>query len=110
MKLLVAGGDRVDAGKTTFSVGLIEHTGANGYKPRAGSNYWFDHETTERRSVGADSSARTQSDSPQQIRPSGDPNRAMRYIAAGNRVPVVDLASSERPIASSFSIVSGRRS
>jgi len=44
MKLLVAGGDRVDAGKTTFSVGLIAHTDAQGFKPRAGNNYWFDHD------------------------------------------------------------------
>jgi predicted P-loop ATPase/GTPase len=44
MKLLVAGGDRVDAGKTTFSTGLVAHTGARGFKPRAGNNYWFDHD------------------------------------------------------------------
>ena len=47
MKLLVAGGDRVDAGKTTFSVGLLSHTGARGFKPRAGNNYWFDHDDYE---------------------------------------------------------------
>ena len=47
MKLLVAGGDRVDAGKTTFSVGLLAHTGARGFKPRAGNNYWFDHDDYE---------------------------------------------------------------
>jgi predicted P-loop ATPase/GTPase len=44
MKLLVAGGDRVDAGKTTFSVGLCHETGATGYKPRAGNDYWFDQD------------------------------------------------------------------
>ncbi|ACV13044.1 conserved hypothetical protein [Halorhabdus utahensis DSM 12940] len=44
MNLLVAGADRVDAGKTTFSTGLIEHTGAPGFKPRAGNDYWFDHD------------------------------------------------------------------
>ncbi|WP_254278707.1 ATPase [Haloarcula marina] len=44
MNLLVAGSDRVDAGKTTFSVGLLAHTGARGFKPRAGNNYWFDHD------------------------------------------------------------------
>ena len=44
MQLLVAGGDRVDAGKTTFSVGLCAETGATGYKPRAGNDYWFDHD------------------------------------------------------------------
>jgi len=63
--LLVAGGARVDAGKTTFSTGLlafladgIGDTGATataaaesefdtdavGVKPRAGNDYWFDHD------------------------------------------------------------------
>ncbi|WP_207587893.1 ATPase [Halomontanus rarus] len=44
MILLVVGADRVDAGKTTFSVGLLERTGGVGYKPRAGNDYWFDHD------------------------------------------------------------------
>ena len=44
MQLLVAGGDRVDAGKTTFSVGLCRDLGAPGFKPRAGNDYWFDHD------------------------------------------------------------------
>ena len=44
MILLVVGSDRVDAGKTTFSVGLLARTGAVGYKPRAGNDYWFDHD------------------------------------------------------------------
>jgi predicted P-loop ATPase/GTPase len=44
MNLLVAGSDRVDAGKTTFSVGLLERTDAVGYKPRAGNDYWHDHD------------------------------------------------------------------
>jgi predicted P-loop ATPase/GTPase len=48
MKLLVAGADRVDAGKTTFSVGLVHETGATGYKPRAGNDYWFDHDDYRR--------------------------------------------------------------
>jgi predicted P-loop ATPase/GTPase len=48
MKLLVAGADRVDAGKTTFSTGLIHETGATGYKPRAGNDYWFDHDDYRR--------------------------------------------------------------
>jgi predicted P-loop ATPase/GTPase len=48
MKLLVAGGDRVDAGKTTFTVGLQAETGAVGYKPRAGNDYWFDHDDYRR--------------------------------------------------------------
>jgi len=60
MNLLVAGADRVDAGKTTFSVGLLERTGARGFKPRAGNNYWFDHDdyevaTTDGRLYGKDS-------------------------------------------------------
>jgi len=33
MILLVVGADRVDAGKTTFSAGLLDRTGAAGYKP-----------------------------------------------------------------------------
>lgn len=44
MTLLVAGGDRVDAGKTTFSTGLVAYTGAIGFKPRAGNDYWFHHD------------------------------------------------------------------
>ena len=61
MKLLVAGGDRVDAGKTTFSTGLLAHTGARGFKPRAGNNYWFDHDdylraTEQGRLYGKDAS------------------------------------------------------
>ncbi|QLH84397.1 ATPase [Halosimplex pelagicum] len=44
MRLLVAGGARVDAGKTTFSTGLVARTGAVGFKPRAGNDYWFDHD------------------------------------------------------------------
>jgi predicted P-loop ATPase/GTPase len=48
MHLLVAGADRVDAGKTTFSTGLVHETGATGYKPRAGNDYWFDHDDVRR--------------------------------------------------------------
>lgn len=49
MKLLVAGGARVDAGKTTFSVGLLDSiAGAIGFKPRAGNDYWFDHDDVRR--------------------------------------------------------------
>ena len=59
MRLLVAGGARVDAGKTTFSTGLVARTGAVGYKPRAGNDYWFDHDdyleaTAEGRLYGKD--------------------------------------------------------
>jgi predicted P-loop ATPase/GTPase len=47
--LLVAGGARVDAGKTTFSTGLLAALAARfgdavGVKPRAGNDYWFDHD------------------------------------------------------------------
>ncbi|MFW6376466.1 MAG: hypothetical protein ACOC0F_00675 [archaeon] len=44
MKLLVAGADRVDAGKTTFSTGLLERIGGVGYTPRAGNDYCFDQD------------------------------------------------------------------
>jgi predicted P-loop ATPase/GTPase len=44
MNLLVAGSARVDAGKTTFSVGLLDHVDGVGFKPRAGNDYWFDHD------------------------------------------------------------------
>lgn len=44
MKLLVAGAAAVDAGKTTFSTGLCRETTATGYKPRAGNDYWYDHD------------------------------------------------------------------
>ena len=43
MNVLVAGDARVDAGKTTFSTGLVERLGATGFKPRAGNDYWYDH-------------------------------------------------------------------
>ena len=48
MTLLVAGADRVDAGKTTFTVGLLAHLHATGFKPRAGNDYWFDHDDYRR--------------------------------------------------------------
>ena len=48
MKLLVAGGDRVDAGKTTFSTGLVARLGTVGFKPRAGNDYWFDYDDYRR--------------------------------------------------------------
>lgn len=44
MTLLVVGNDRVDAGKTTFSTGLVAATGAVGFKPRAGNDHWFHHD------------------------------------------------------------------
>ncbi|PSP54340.1 ATPase [Halobacteriales archaeon QS_1_67_19] len=52
MRLLVAGGHRVDAGETTFTTGLLERLEAVGFKPRAGNDYWFDHD--DYRSVIAD--------------------------------------------------------
>ena len=48
MKLLVAGSAEVDAGKTTFTTGLIERTGVRGYKPRAGNGYWYDQDDYRR--------------------------------------------------------------
>ncbi|MDR5674529.1 putative P-loop ATPase/GTPase [Halalkaliarchaeum sp. AArc-CO] len=51
--VLVVGDARVDAGKTTFSVGLLDRLGKAtargepspvGFKPRAGNDYWFDHD------------------------------------------------------------------
>jgi hypothetical protein len=48
MNLLVAGADRVDAGKTTFSTGLLYRTDAVGFKPRAGNDYWFDQDDYRR--------------------------------------------------------------
>ncbi|USZ68553.1 ATPase [Halorussus salilacus] len=54
MRVLVVGGDRVDAGKTTFTTGLLDSLddrGAVGFKPRAGNDFWFDHDDY-RRAVG----------------------------------------------------------
>ena len=48
MRILVAGGDRVDAGKTTFTTGLLDRLDAVGFKPRAGNDYWFDHDDYRR--------------------------------------------------------------
>lgn len=48
MKLLVAGSAEVDAGKTTFTTGLIARTGVRGYKPRAGNGYWYDQDDYRR--------------------------------------------------------------
>ncbi|WP_277552743.1 ATPase [Halobaculum limi] len=55
MRLLVVGADRVDAGKTTFAVGLAARLRAERsgddlrvYKPRAGNDYWFDHDDVRR--------------------------------------------------------------
>ncbi|UPV73966.1 ATPase [Halorussus limi] len=48
MRILVAGGERVDAGKTTFTTGLLSRLGGVGFKPRAGNDYWFDHDDYRR--------------------------------------------------------------
>jgi predicted P-loop ATPase/GTPase len=48
MRFLVAGGERVDAGKTTFTTGLLSRLAAVGVKPRAGNDYWFDHDDYRR--------------------------------------------------------------
>ncbi|MFB6184781.1 MAG: ATPase [Haloarculaceae archaeon] len=73
MRLLVAGANRVDAGKTTFSVGLVARTNAVGYKPRAGNDYWFDHDDYRRaveegRLYGKDAK-RLAAASPGEVRP-----------------------------------------
>lgn len=44
MQLLVAGATPVDAGKTTFATGLCRVLDATGVKPRAGNDYWADHD------------------------------------------------------------------
>jgi len=48
VRLLVVGGDAVDAGKTTFAVGLAARLRGGerplrAFKPRAGNDRWFDH-------------------------------------------------------------------
>jgi len=48
MNLLVAGAVTVDAGKTTFSTGLVEYVGGTGFKPRAGNDYWYHHDDYRR--------------------------------------------------------------
>lgn len=44
MKALVAGSVPLRAGKTTFSLGLVERLGAVGYKPRSAFNWWHHHD------------------------------------------------------------------
>ena len=73
MKLLVAGGSEVDAGKTTFTTGLMERTGVRGYKPRAGNGYWYDQDDYRRsveegRLYGKDA-RRIAAASPGEVRP-----------------------------------------
>lgn len=90
MTLLVVGADRVDAGKTTFSVGLLARLGATGFKPRAGNDYWFDHgdyrtAVTEGRLYGKDArrlaSASAETVAPDAINPV---HRLWRPAPAGN--------------------------
>jgi len=45
---LVAGARDVDAGKTTFSVGLLAYLDGVGFKPRAGNDAWFHHDDYRR--------------------------------------------------------------
>lgn len=73
MKLLVAGADEVDAGKTTFTAGLVARTGIRGFKPRAGNDYWHDHDdyrhaVSDGRIYGKDA-ARLAAASPGDLRP-----------------------------------------
>jgi len=44
MSVLVVGATDVDAGKTTFSTGLVARTDAVGFKPRAGNDFWDHHD------------------------------------------------------------------
>lgn len=44
MKALVSGSVPRGAGKTTFSLGLVERLGAVGYKPRSAFNWWHHHD------------------------------------------------------------------
>ena len=78
MRLLVAGGDRVDAGKTTFAVGLAARlSDPLAVKPRAGNDHWFDHDDAVRalsdgRLYGKDAArlaAATSADRPEAINP-----------------------------------------
>ncbi|WP_158057159.1 ATPase [Halorussus halophilus] len=48
MTILVVGSARVDAGKTTFTTGLLARIDGVGFKPRAGNDYWFDHDDYRR--------------------------------------------------------------
>lgn len=73
MKLLVAGGTEVDAGKTTFATGLVRRLDARGFKPRAGNDYWYDHDDClraidEGRLYGKDAK-RLAAASPGEVRP-----------------------------------------
>ena len=47
-RILVAGNATVDAGKTTFTRGLLTTLGGRAIKPRAGNNWWYDHQTVRR--------------------------------------------------------------
>jgi predicted P-loop ATPase/GTPase len=73
MKLLVAGASEVDAGKTTFTTGLIERTGTRGYKPRAGNDYWYDQDdyrdAVERARLYGKDAKRLASAAPGDVRP-----------------------------------------
>jgi predicted P-loop ATPase/GTPase len=48
MTYLVAGAADVDAGKTTFSVGLLSYLDGVGFKPRASNGVWFGHDDYRR--------------------------------------------------------------
>ncbi|MFB6295321.1 MAG: ATPase [Halobacteriales archaeon] len=48
MTYLVAGAKDVDAGKTTFSVGLLSYITGVGFKPRASNGVWFSHDDYRR--------------------------------------------------------------
>jgi len=104
MRLLVAGADRVDAGKTTFSTGLLHRTGGTGFKPRAGNSVWFDHDDvrhalSEGRLYGKDArrlaEASAEDVTPEDINPvhrlwRPDPGPAGGLIGAADRAFVCD--------------------
>ncbi len=101
MTILVAGADRIDAGKTTFSLGLVETLDGTGFKPRAGNDYWFDHDDyravvpegrlygKDARQLAAVSDVRPEAINPVhrlwRPAPSGDP-----FIGAADRMFLLD--------------------
>lgn len=110
MKLLVAGSSEVDAGKTTFSTGLVDRTGLRGYKPRAGNDYWYDHDDYRRavadeRLYGKDA-RRLAAATPEDVRPEAinpvhrlwipTPGKGKGLLGRDGRTFVVDRVTHDR--------------